>query len=466
MIRPLSLLFAAGLLVGQLAAQATRADSFAQAREQSQKENRPIAVLIHGKSWHRASRLLYDQVWADASFLKGLQGQLIVTSIELPQFASEEEEEARKASLGDWNRKTTTTFPAVQIYGADGHLLKTYQGREFLEIAISPESLSQNLEDLYQASQERDRLLRELEGSNSDTAPGLIDALNQLGFNPEPDAVQKYLARDPNDQSGWAAKLSFKDWNYIRDLNTRIERGEAAAALTESEELITNPHLNDEQRSLIKGGQGILLHAMGKKEEAWQAFLAARELDRSSINGLAMLRHGYRIVGQELRESLPPDFQTKGVDIGGNLSRESATLTVSSEEQGVTPERPDGFFEGVSPEFAFHTKSEKGPHAIIDLGAPVLVTAIQIENRKNWRTYDRANGLSISLSPDGETWTEAWRMSSDEKAGANWEILLTKPGESPIESRFVRLALPNDREGILHLSSVNVFGHPSVKAAE
>jgi hypothetical protein len=99
-----------------------------------------------------------------------------------------------------------------------------------------------------------------------------------------------------------------------------------------------------------------------------------------------------------------------------------------------------------SPDFFFHTNEEDKPWVVIDLGAPELVGAVRIDNRKDC-CGDRAVPLVVELSSDGKRFRQVNRL--DEKF-KSWRAEF-----APMPARYVRVSSP--RRTLLHLARIRVL---------
>ena len=141
---------------------------------------------------------------------------------------------------------------------------------------------------------------------------------------------------------------------------------------------------------------------------------------------------------------------------GGVISGD-ATLTISSASKpNDRPADHASLFTGRNGGYAFHTDTQAGAWAVIDLGKVKTVTGVRITNRPH---DGRAAGLIVSTSEDGRQWNQAWQA---EAADEVWEAAVTQtvagasvPGR---RVRYVKLQLPGDHRGPLLLRQADVFG--------
>jgi N-acetylglucosamine-6-sulfatase len=105
--------------------------------------------------------------------------------------------------------------------------------------------------------------------------------------------------------------------------------------------------------------------------------------------------------------------------------------------------------DGTKKPHAFHTaEGAEEPHVVIRLDAPRRVRYVYIRNRTNG-FHDRAEGLTLWLSTDGEAWEKAWQAKA---VAEEWTVDLGKL----VACRYLKLGLP--RRGTLHLKRIVAFG--------
>ena len=147
------------------------------------------------------------------------------------------------------------------------------------------------------------------------------------------------------------------------------------------------------------------------------------------------------------------DLSQAGVMISAN-----ATVTTSSTCVHDFPEDYQSLLTGERParDYAFHTAAEKNPWATVDLGSVKTVKAIVIENRPN---EHRSDGLIMSVSEDGQMWTQVWQA---EELQPEWTVALTHfhagidvPGR---EARYLKFETRNKKGRSLLLNRVTVYG--------
>ena len=142
----------------------------------------------------------------------------------------------------------------------------------------------------------------------------------------------------------------------------------------------------------------------------------------------------------------------------GSVLSENATLEMSSVSPHDTPEDHERLFRGAPSRhgFAFHTAPEENAWAKVDLGAVQNVKAVVIENRPGEL---RTEGLVLSVSEDGERWTEVWRAAEWEE---QWLAVITHfhagidvPGRP---TRYLRFETKGVPPRPMLLQRVTVYG--------
>ena len=106
--------------------------------------------------------------------------------------------------------------------------------------------------------------------------------------------------------------------------------------------------------------------------------------------------------------------------------------------------------------YAFHTADEANPWIVVDLGQVKTVRGVRIENRPGER---RTEGLKLSLSEDGQSWTEVWKAKQWVLV---WEVPVTKleagaqvPGR---RARYLKLETTPQKTAPLLLQRVEIYG--------
>jgi len=428
-------------------------EDFTGASALAEKEKCPFVIYVHGSSWHPASRIFREKIWESAAFRESLPDEVILTEIHLGQQLSEEEAKAQVEKLKGWKRRTVRTFPAIQIFGNDGHLLKTIQGREMRELVSASLVTAEIREVLGHAALRRDFLAAIVKAREEKKREAELEALSrliELPLDDEPKIMEQLKAVDPDDSTGWQARLGFGNWEFMRRVSGLIKEGKLVEAVTEADRLLSVSRHSPEQRALILGAKAHALVAQDQLSEAWILFQEARETDPDGPNGKAIWRYGLRVAGMPLREILPADSVLTGKEIGANISRDHARYSLSSEQHG-NPENYPTLMKGRHAKggFAFHTAAEKDANIVIDLQDACEVRALRITNRSS--QVARAESLTLWTSSDGTTWEKGWASESAQPA---WDVLL----KSPVTARYLKLGLDRKTPEHLHLKAVDVYG--------
>lgn len=439
------------LLLGAVSAAPLRKDTFVEALAEAKKTARPVAVFVHGSSWHTASKNFGQKIWNNPEFTAALTHPVILTNIHIRQNLDKKTAAAEAAKYKGWNARTLSTYPAIQLYAPDDHLLKHFQGRD-LRVLTTPASLASHLDQLLGAAAKRTTLLKAIADarSNKDTKSELkhLTALVELPFNNEPKIIEQLKKADPADTSGWQARLTFKGWGFVRHITGLINNKKSEQALKEIDALLKSPGHTPAQRALILGAKGKTLVAREEYSQAWEAYQQAHQADPNGPNGKAMLSYGIRTARSATRDYVPGHSALHGKKLGANLTRDHATATLSSDYDGsgVHP----SLFKGppAARQHAFHTKNEKDAHVIIDLKAACTINALHITNRGKLR--ERADSLTLWTSTDRKTWAQVWQASA---VKPSWDILL----EKPLTARYLKIGL-SGRSNFLHLRTIDAYG--------
>lgn len=435
---------------GIISAEPLRQETFEKALTEAKQIDMPVAVYVHGSSWQAASRIFDEKIWSNPDLADNLKNAVIFTSVHVGQLLDEAAGKAEAERNKGWKGGTVSSFPAIQIYAPDGHLLKTFQGREFRAFT-SVEVLALAMDQVTSASAERSSFLAEIararEAKDSAAETAALASLAKLSVNAESNLVEQLKSADPEDTSGWQARLTFGNWSFIREINGLINAEKAEEALARVDSMIAAPHYTPAQRIYLHGARGNTLVALGRLSDAWAAFRQAFDSAPEDPNALAMLHHGQRVAGFPSRTAFPEDSILNGKDIGDLISAD-ATFSMSSADHDEPANHPS-LFKGAHAAYAFHTGNEKGAHIIIDLAAVCAVKALRITNRPD--AAERAASLTLWYSGDGMTWTKGWQSESVESA---WDILF----ETPVKMRYLKIGLDPEVANFLHLRAVDVYG--------
>ena len=427
----------------------TRSPNFVEATALAKKSGRPLAVYIHGSSWHLASKRFHELIWQKNTFISALTEPLLLTHIEVKQQLEKEAAAKHSEPFKGWNQKTVRTYPAIQVYGSDGHLLQTLSGAELRNLA-SPDTLAQYLINVAKLAQQRRKLLSQIESTKDTDKLEFLSQLAELPLNNEPKITEQFKALDPGDKTGWQARLSFKNWDFVRHITGLVNADKYDEALAEIQKQLNVPGHSPIQLALIHGAKGRVLAAQEKLSEAWTAFKKAHQCDPKGPNGIAMLAYGKRVAGVPLRAALPDNSSLLGKDIGENISRDHATVTLSSAASD-DPTQHKFLFKGPFAKvgYAIHTDAEKEAHCIVDLQDTCTIEALRITNRKTQAV--RAKTLTVWTSDDQKSWQQIWAAEKEE---ASWDILLKKP----ISARYLKYGLNSPKPEYLNLQAIDIFG--------
>lgn len=142
----------------------------------------------------------------------------------------------------------------------------------------------------------------------------------------------------------------------------------------------------------------------------------------------------------------------------GHIISEHATLAMSSMSTHDRPEDHPRLFRGERSDrgYAIHTEPEERPWVVADLGDVKTIKAVVIENRA---CDQRSDGIVLSASEDGTTWTEVWRAVVWEET---WHAVVTRfhagidvPGR---RARYLRFELDGESPRPLILQRITAYG--------
>jgi hypothetical protein len=431
--------------------------AFPPAREAAARGGVPLVVCIHGTAWQRASRAFVEDVWRSAALRRSLREQVVLAEIGIGQALDEQARQRQGEQTKGWNEKTVKTFPAIQFYSPDGHLLRTIAGEDFFGMDQSPEAVAAQLDQIVKAVRTRQQLLTALQSLQGQPARfvQVFEQLQDLPLDPQQADVAMLKAVDPTNTLLLEGPQTFPGWEFIRKTTAGLADGVDDEEVAAIEQMLANTRFSPLQRCLLFCAKGMLLAAADKPQEAWDSYWSGYLLDPEGPNGRAVLRHGYRTVGRTLRVGLPPDSPLGAHLTGGNLTRTGqATFGLSSRDPTYDdPQKHSSLFAGALQDFAFHTSEEVSPWVVVDLGEVCRVEAIEVVNRQS--NSQRAAGLSLWTSVDANRWQPEWQAPA---VSSEWVIDLTSAADGYRSARYVKLGLPPGKTGVLHLRAVNVYG--------
>jgi hypothetical protein len=139
---------------------------------------------------------------------------------------------------------------------------------------------------------------------------------------------------------------------------------------------------------------------------------------------------------------------------GTNLALGCATFQSSTMPGESSP--PGGAVNGVkNGHFGFHTVKESDPWWMVDLGSPRPINEVVIYNRLDEQCPERARNIIVTVSTDGEKWTELHRNGGKLFGGIDGNPLRITC-HAGMMARFVRIRI--DGIEFLHLDEVEVYG--------
>ena len=142
----------------------------------------------------------------------------------------------------------------------------------------------------------------------------------------------------------------------------------------------------------------------------------------------------------------------------GRVVSESATFKMSSPSAHDKAADHSKLIRGEKSDrgIAFHTGDELNPWVQIDLGKIINVTGLVIENRPGER---RTDGLTLSVSVDGQQWTKVWAAPTWQQV---WEVSVTstQAGAEVLgrHARYLRLETKPAKPAPMLLQRVEVYG--------
>ncbi|MBK1825616.1 hypothetical protein [Haloferula rosea] len=196
-----------------------------------------------------------------------------------------------------------------------------------------------------------------------------------------------------------------------------------------------NAFFNALTAGLASGGEGS--ESLGKVLRP--VILAAAESGNAdAFQGLSQLRSS--------AETEAPDYEP----FDGELLSAGGILTVSTTSRWDRPEEHAALLgPGIG---FFHTNAEVRPHAIVQLSKLGELSGLVVIENSWGHNANRIMPFKVSVSEDGETWTEVGRLEKHEKV---WRLPLD---ERAARVAYVKIERDDDRKEVFHLHGIHVFG--------
>lgn len=271
-----------------LMAETQRSDSFAEASRISKASSQPYAIFIHGSSWHALSDKYRSQLWNSDQLESALTKAVTLSEIHVRQNLDKDAQKKFTDAHKGWQIKSVKSYPAIQIFAADGSLLKTYQGKE-MRLLTSPQKLAKHIDYVSEAASQRRTLWTQIEAADkagdSKLAIYALTSLSALPINHDKRTIESLKKHDPSDQSGWQDKLNFKEWDFVRNTHKLLKDSKSKEAQKLVDSHLSNPLFTPSQRSLILCSRALIELKGGNKEDASKTFEEAYQLDPTGANG-------------------------------------------------------------------------------------------------------------------------------------------------------------------------------------
>lgn len=154
---------------------------------------------------------------------------------------------------------------------------------------------------------------------------------------------------------------------------------------------------------------------------------------QAADTGALRQKNGFVEISRQARLQLEPNFPARYNQSAGLL------LSAGTEQQ--------------HDDFVIHSPDYYSPAPLIVVRLPQCQTVrhIWLQNRTSTQFIDRAEGLTVWLSTGGASWRKVWQAAA---TGPEWDV----PLPPQTTAQYVKVGL--DRDGILHLNRMVVYGQP------
>lgn len=292
---------AMGLTLSSAWAGGQRVAGLVEARQAAPLQDEPIVALIWGE-WLPASALLRQRIWESQGLTQGLEGSPVLCAVGLveqapgggpaePDAGPDPRLAEFKALHGEnWSEGVPQrlTVPAIYFYSESGRWLASLEGEE-LRALNTAEELIQALNARLAVVRQSNELERRLEAARTEgNRDRQLEILVQLADLPVPkpkDLADQLRALDPQDASGWLARLEFPGWGLVASSGARAKSGEALQVVQELQQMLEKSGYTDEQRAMIHAAWGNALRNSSQPQEAVAQFEEAARLDPDGVVG-------------------------------------------------------------------------------------------------------------------------------------------------------------------------------------
>lgn len=288
--RCLALPLLATLLPNLAMAGGHRAAGLTEARQLAAGREEPILALVWGE-WLPASALLRERIWESSGLTQGLSGAPVLCPIEVAEAPSEEKQAQLDAANGEkWNEGVGVrlTVPAVYFYSSSGRWLAALEGEELRALQTAEEfvaALNGRLEVVRRSDELERRLAEARAAGDREEELAILVQIADLPLQRPDDLAAQLRAIDPQDRSGWVARLEFPGWPLVRTSGERAKNGEALQVVQELQQMLSRSGYTDEQKAMIHAAWGNALRHSDQMQEAIRQFEQAFALDPEGVVG-------------------------------------------------------------------------------------------------------------------------------------------------------------------------------------
>lgn len=149
------------------------------------------------------------------------------------------------------------------------------------------------------------------------------------------------------------------------------------------------------------------------------------------------------------------DYEIEGAN---KISKGLSFVLSTKGEQNNNEQNNSLFGDKEIADYAFSTQEELKPFIKIDLGESKEIHGVVIHNRK-LSHHNRAKGLTLWISDDGENWEKYWTAKSIKES---WDIPFSSKSMGAVVSgknmNYIKIGIDGKQKTVLHLNQIEIFG--------
>lgn len=253
---------------------------FAAAKKQAAEENKDLLIDFTGSDWCGWCIKLNEEVFSHDPFKEGVKDKFVLVEIDFPKDKSILSEETQKQNEGLQSQYAVQGFPTILLTDASG---KPYARTGYQP--GGPEKYVTHLDELRAKKDVRDKAFAEAAKAEGPAkAKALVTALEAMELEDAvvasfyPEVVDQIKTADPDDETGFAAKLAEKQKfaDFEKELNGFAAKQDMEGALAFVDKTAGSGEFKGESQQQVLAIKASILAQSQKFDEAIKAVEAAK----------------------------------------------------------------------------------------------------------------------------------------------------------------------------------------------